>query len=245
VTGQHTPADITAAATARQIVGMRHFTTNAGITGILATGELRCRAQLVADQYLDRIFYPNCELRVDPRWTGHVSISISHINDSFFSICSGSSKWHRGLDGFWAVLDIDPGIMGDDGVWFTTTNNMYTNVQRGQGVLGFEAMFADVVHPFRPVRSQAALVRNGLGDHQPTDPQAEVLYPGAVETPFIRGIVLRTDEDAHSVSSQVSFFAGRGMDVSHIDVRVDPAAFEPRAKGVQSLPAETNVGDSH
>jgi hypothetical protein len=216
----------------RGITTLRHFTTNAGVTGVLATGELRSRRLLTHDKYLDRIFYPNCETRIDPRWTGHVSISFTNINDSFFAICSGQANWHRDLDGFWAVLDISPTILGDDDVWFATTNLRYSNVSVNNGLAGLEALFAETVNPFRPIIERRALHRYGLADNQPTDAQAEALYPDAVPTKHLTAISVRTAEDAASVSSQVGYFAGLGFDVGHIEVRVDPAVFTSRPVGL-------------
>jgi hypothetical protein len=235
-------AEIVAAIAARDVQRLRHFTTNAGITGILATGEVRSRSLLAADAYLDRIYYPNCETRVDPRWTGHVSVSVTDINDAFFSICSGSATWHRGMDGFWAVVEFDPILIAHRGVWFATTNNRYSNVSRQQGRAGFDAMFADVVHPFRPISRSPVLIRDGLSAAQPTDPQAELLYPEAIPVEFIRAILVSRDEDAHSVASQLGVFARHHQALSHVQVRVDATAFERRIPGLLSLPPGADLG---
>lgn len=222
--------DIDAEVARRGITSLRHFTTNAGVTGVLATGEIRSRKLLEADDYLDRIFYPNCETRIDPRWVGHVSLSVTNINDSFFAICSGQAKWHRDMDGFWTVLDIDPAILSDEDVWFATTNLRYTNVSTATGHSGMQAIFADSVNPFRPIIASRALHRDGLADNQPTDAQAEALYPGAVPIKYLRSIIVRDVDSAAKVASQVSYFAGTGIDAAHIDVRVDPTVFAPRSR---------------
>lgn len=221
---------------ARKIGRLRHFTTNSGVTGILATGAVSSRSRLEEREYLDRIYYPNCEVRVDLEWVDNVSISITDINDSFFGICSGASKWHAGMDGFWAVIEIDPVILEHTGVTFTTTNNRYSNVSRRQGVEGLEEMFADVVYPYQPKHRSPVLRRDGLASNQPTDPQAEVLYPGSVSAEHITGILLRTAKDALAVRAQVEYFSRRVQEVGEIPVRVDPSAFATRTTGVASLP---------
>lgn len=217
----------------RGVSRLRHFTTNAGLTGILATGEIRSRDLLEADNYLDRIYLPNCEIRFDPEWTGHVSVSVTDINSSFFAICSGASspRWHSDMDGFWAIFEIDPVVATHDGVYFTTTNNRYSNVSRQSGAPGLEAMFADVVHPFRPTHQYRPLIRNSLADNQPTDAQAEILYPGAIPVEHVSAILVATEEDAHSTISQLGYFRARRSDLSHIETRIDPAAFLNRVPG--------------
>jgi len=219
---------IGAALQARGIRRLRHFTTNAGLTGIFATGEVRSRNHLRADDYLDRIYLPNCEIRHDPAWTGYVSISVTDINASFFAICSGNPKWHLDLDGFWAIFELDPMVATHEGVYFTTTNNRYSNVGREVGVEGFEAMFAPEVYPYRPLSAHPAITRAGLDVSQPTDAQAEVLYPGVVGVEHVTAVLVATDTDAHSVRAQLGYFEAMRPELSHIEVRVDPDAFRNR-----------------
>lgn len=226
---------VMAAVAARRITRVRHFTTNSGITGILATGELRCRDALATDQYLDRIFLPNCETRVDPAWTGHVSISITDINSKFFAISSQGARWHAGMDGFWAIVEMEPEVLAKPGVVFATTNNRYTNCQRAEGVPGLEQLFADEIRPYKPVSTSPRITRHGLGDEQPTDEQAEVLYPGNVDVRHVKAILVETDEAVALVEPQVRYFADT-HDVGHIAVRVDPSAFHRRVPGPVSLP---------
>lgn len=208
----------------RSIRRLRHFTTDRGALGILATRELRSRDLLTQDQYLEFIYLPNCETRRDRDWTGHVNLSISEINGYFFAICSGSASWHSGMDGYWVIVELDPVVLSHPGVVFVTTNNMYTGAHRRAGAEGLQSLFADRVWPWAsaPPHERDALTP----EHWTTDPQAEALYPAKLETKWVVRLIVAEEEQADSLRGQLRVF---GSGNEHIEVVVDPAAFQPRS----------------
>jgi hypothetical protein len=180
----------------RRIKEVLHFTTNRGFLGVLATGQLKSRALLAEDQYLEHLFTPNARFRKDVAWIAHVSMSISRINSEFFA---ASGRWHAAEATWWCVLALDPIIMRDAGVTFATTNNVYTGVVRGMGGPGLEALFAE-----RVVRWDGVVVHRttGLPEHLTTDVQAEVLYPGQVSTEHLLRAYFLEEEHAAIAEGQ-------------------------------------------
>ena len=179
----------------RCITEVLHFTTNSGLTGILASGSAKARSNLVEDTYLEHILTHNCPSRThDVRWHSHVNLSITRINSRLFGISEGN--WHRDLNGWWCILAFDPIVLCHDNVVFTTTNNIYPSCRRGTGVGGLEAMFAPVVKG----RYAVSITRHtGKPDAEPTCIQAEVLYPQEVLTTFLRRIYVREQEHQDAV----------------------------------------------
>ena len=164
--------EVVVAAGAREITEVVHFTTVSGAVGILASGAVKSRRRLPEDKYLEHVYRPNARNRSrDTLWHDYVNLSVSRINDSMFD---SSERWHA-VDGVsWVVLSFRPHILGDPGVVFATTNNIYPACLRGEGLAGFDAMFADPVWGRYSCRQE----RVGLPDNFTTDRQAEVLYPG-------------------------------------------------------------------
>lgn len=93
-------------------------------------------------------------------------------------------------DLWWAVLAFEPGILDHEGVWFTTTNNIYPSCARGQGTEGFEALYAGEVLG----RYSSRHTRAGVGDAQPTDRAAEVLYPGELSLDHLTSVYVPSNE---------------------------------------------------
>jgi hypothetical protein len=60
---------------------------------------------------------------------------------NLFGISRG--KWHSTMDGWWCLLSFSPEILLHPGVFFATTNNIYTSVQRKMGAQGLNDLFAD------------------------------------------------------------------------------------------------------
>ena len=82
---------------ARQIEEILHFTTNQGITGILATEEVKARLHLPEEKHLEFIYKYNCEDRSRDRdWWQYVNLSISRVNSRLFDI--SSNRWHADGD---------------------------------------------------------------------------------------------------------------------------------------------------
>lgn len=178
------PATATDEANRRGVTELVHYTTQKGVHGTVASSALLSRARLDKDEYLEHIREPVWP-RKDPEWIDHISLSVTSINDDLF-FRSRSHYPHL----WWAVISLAPGILDDSDVVFTTTNNIYPAVERGEGVVGFEAMFAAEVTGRYGTRH----TREGLPDSQPTDRAAEVLYPGMISTEHVQALyVLEAD----------------------------------------------------
>ncbi|MRH92781.1 DUF4433 domain-containing protein [Nocardia sp. SYP-A9097] len=183
----------------RGVSEVLHFTTNHGLIGILATSQLSCRDQLDEDKYLENIKLANCTVRKDPEWTGYVNMSISVVNNEMLGT---SQNWHRTGDVWWAVLSFTADILADDGVWFTTTNNTHTQtVRRGQGLEGLKNLYSEPI-PWGHYGSKSW--RRGLPADRPTNPQAEVLYPGAVPLTKLQAIYVPQEEHLDQIEGWIA-----------------------------------------
>jgi ssDNA thymidine ADP-ribosyltransferase, DarT len=112
------------------------------------------------------------------------------------------------------AFDVD--ILDHPGVYFTTTNNIYSHVRRSAGLVGFEAMFAPVVAR----RANWQALRGKRAAHLTTCEQAEVLYPDGLAMSYLRRIYVRTGEDADRVYAVLAQF-GR----EDVEVKVDAEKF--------------------
>lgn len=196
-----TPA---AAAARRGVEELLHYTTQRGLHGMIASSAVVSRARLETDEYLSHIREPVWP-RKDTAWIDHISLSVTSINDDLFfrSRNHFPSLW-------WGIVSIEPSIIDDHDVVFTTTNNIYPSVQRGRGLERFEAMFADpVVGRYGVVKTRA-----GLPESQPTDRAAEVLYPGALSTDRVRAVYVLKPEHKHTVLAWCEA-------LDHADLRVE------------------------
>jgi len=202
----------------REIESLFHFTTNKGCLGVLATGSLKARSLLAEDKALAHILQMNAMDRSrDARWHGYVNLSISRINSSFFRVCS--DKWHQDKDFWWCALELSAELMTHDGVYFTTTNNMYSGVNRCQGSRGLEALFSTpIVHWGNNKVNRPA----GLAPRFTTCEQAEVLYPEQISTDYIKAIYVREAEHCDEVAGQIS-----GVFHRNVDIILRPEIFEP------------------
>lgn len=204
------------ASASRGIRQLLHFTTNRGALGILACKAIKPRTQLVADPQLEKIFYPNAANRSrDEAWHDYVNLSVSNVNQNFFSICT--NNWHRDKDFWWAVFAVNPDVLIHAGVYFATTNNMYSGVQRAEGEKGFNSLFAPVV-----MRWRGNFIHRSAStpESSPTCNQAEVLYPGALSTKFIERVYVRSDSYADELAGQIAV-----SDHSALEILVDPSLF--------------------
>lgn len=180
--------EVVEAAKKRGINSIVHFTTIKGLVGILASGELKCRRHLPADELVRHVYEPNAADRsLDERWHDYVNLSVTNINLRMFNF----SVRQRGVEG-WVILEFGPKILRHRGVVFCTTNNIYPAAHRGKGVRGFEQMFAPTVPGWygRPIS------RGGRPPSQTTDPQAEVLYPFSLSLKHLHTITAN-NEDAY------------------------------------------------
>lgn len=199
----------------RGIKEVLHFTTNKGLVGILYSKTLLSRKRIQEEQQLVYIFTPNAAFRKDKPWLDYANLSISEINNQFFRVSSG--RWHRGRGLWWCITAFCPIVMTHKGVFFTTTNNMYSGVERNKGPEGLEAMFAKTIIQWEGKK----IVRpDGKPRHLPTCEQAEVLYPKGVLTRFLERIYVVRDEDMDDVRGQLA-----GLSHPEIEVVVDPKQF--------------------
>ena len=158
-----------------------HFTTEKGVLGVLRVGRLLSRKRVQEDPNLAFIFtgvWP----RRDPEWLDHVSLSLTEINGGLYEKAAQNLP-----EMWWAILSFRVEILDDPGVFFTTTNNIYEEVcERSGGASGMRAMFKDEV----PWGYYGDVKRRGPADprNQPTDPQAEVLYPKSIDLAHLQRI---------------------------------------------------------
>lgn len=190
------------------ITEVLHFTTSRGLAGILAQGENLCRHRLPREQYVEHIARANNESRrLDRIWEPFVNLSLTQVNDWMLGTSINKDRW-RDEDVFWAVLSYSPTILGDAGVVFATTNNIYPACRRAMGVPGLAGLFAPQVKG----RYDAIFTRNGLPLNRPTDRQAEVLYPDAISGAEMQRIYVPEPAHRDEVQGWYSF----------LDLKVEP-----------------------
>ena len=195
--------EVVAAARERGIAQVVHFTTLKGATGVLAARAVKSRHRLPKERYLQYVYQPNSELRKDIAWLDYVNLSISRINDWMFE---SSGRWHAGEDNPWVVLAFEPELLGDPGVVFVTTNNIYPACRRQEGLEGFERLFEERVRG----RYDAVHTRDGMPANWPTDRQAEVLYPEQVPCTYL----LRIDvQQGDVVDKMHGVLGGLGLNI--------------------------------
>lgn len=185
--------DVVAAAKERGVEDVLHFTTVNGAIGILAAETVKSRKRLPEERYLEHVYQPNVEVRKDPAWLDYVNLSISRINDWMFNT---SVRWHGAKGNPWVVLAFSVELLGQPGVAFTTTNNIYPACRRAEGVDGFNQLFAEQVRG----RYDSVHRREGKQRSWPTDRQAEVLYPGEVPCKFLRRIDVQKEETIDTIA---------------------------------------------
>jgi ssDNA thymidine ADP-ribosyltransferase, DarT len=201
----------------RGIKEVRHFTTNRGLLGTLSEARLLSRRHLQNEEVLRLIAMNNCYRRFDPDWYGHVSLSIERINAVLFGISSGN--WHSDdKDIWWAVLGFDSEILAHPGVIFSTTNNGHSITQREAGREGLRALYGEQVVTWR--NGPRTVVRTSTAPNRTTCPQAEALYPDAVDTSWLRCVYVRHHEHADTIQG---WFAA--TDHRSLPVVVDLGAF--------------------
>ncbi|QDU26273.1 hypothetical protein ETAA8_13500 [Anatilimnocola aggregata] len=204
----------------RAITELLHFTTNRGITGILATKAIKARDRLSAEAYLEHILMLNCPDRSrDAAWHDYVNLSISQITTL---IGPSTGHWHPDFDGWWCIMSIDPEVLSHDGVVFCTTNNMYSGCRRARGPEGLEALFADSVTQWSSSRSRSVANRPPERHASiPTCIQAEALYPVEVPYQYIRRIYTRSEEHSDAIQAMCG-----ALDIPPIACEVQLRHFE-------------------
>lgn len=198
----------------REIEEIVHFTTMNGLIGILDSGFLKSRARISEDQRLEFILQLN-SIRRDPEWLDYVNLSITKINNDFFKSSLKKTSHVK-----WVILSFEAKILLNEGVTFTSTNNVYHDcVVRGTGADGLEAMFSPSVewgyYGSKKFRGVYHLPQD------PTDNQAEVLYPKQVSVDYLKKIYVICDEDQDHVCGLIA-----ALKAPAIDILVAPEKFE-------------------
>ena len=187
----------------RGIKEILHFTTNKGITGMLASGVILPRKRLPEDKHLEHIYEYNCADRSrDAAWHGYVNLSITTVNRHLFGISKG--KWHRDMDGWWCILAFSPNILSHNGVYFTTTNNMYSGVERYKGTKGLERLFET---PITRWSGEIVMRSSTVPNNQPTCGQAEVLYPGELTLNYLKTLYVSDSLAAAALESILELYS--------------------------------------
>ena len=189
--------EIVTAARQRGIQDVVHFTTVRGAIGVLASRAVKSRSRLPQDAYLEFVYRPNAEIRKDQAWLDYVNLSVTRINDWMFE---SSVRWHSSSDNPWVVLAFDPELLGDPGVVFATTNNIYPACRRAEGPDGFNSLFAESVIG----RYDAEHDRAGKQASWPTDRQAEVLYPGELSCDYLRRIDVQREDTIDTIHGMMA-----------------------------------------
>ena len=203
---------------ARGIQEVVHFTTHHGLLGVLAAGAVLSRRDLNDEQLLDSVRLLNCDVRRDPEWTGYINMSISVVNDWMFGRSRG---WHARDNIWWAVLSFTPAVLADPGVYFTTTNNTYTDtVRRGTGLTGLADLYSDSI-PYGYYNSVSRR-RPWLPDDRPTNAQAEVLYPGRLMLDRLQAIYVPEEQHLDEIEGWVAALPK----VSRVPVTCRPEVFQ-------------------
>ena len=184
--------EILKAVSDRNITQVVHFTTLSGAVGILASRAIKSRTKLPKDMHLRYVYQPNARTRKDQAWLDYVNLSVERINAWMFD---HSTEWHADEDNPWVVFSFHPQILAHPGVVFTTTNNIYPACSRGEGLGGFDAMFAEtVIGRFDSVHD-----RIGTPENWTTERQAEVLYPGMLSCEYLQRIDVQLEESLDRV----------------------------------------------
>lgn len=203
--------EVVEAATERGISSIVHFTTTSGLLGILASGAVKNRQDLPVDELVQYVYEPNAvDRRLDKRWHSYVNLSVTAINLRMFNY---SRREHPGVE--WVILNFGPEILGDPGVVFCTTNNIYPAALRWEGLEGFEQLFAASVDG----RYGHPTVRTDEPSNRTTDPQAEVLYPFELSLTSLHKITARTDDGYEAAVAALTHFPYERK------VEIDPEAF--------------------
>ncbi|HAS1184711.1 DUF4433 domain-containing protein [Klebsiella michiganensis] len=182
------------------IIEVLHFTTERGLTGCASTKLVLSRKALDEEQYLSHIATPVSTERKeaqdtfnkDENWLDYINMSISEINTHYFR---SARKRYTCLDRWWCIMSFDPVILTHPGVYFTTTNNIYTGVSRATDLSGLQAMFNDRVTRW----SGNVVARNGRPMNLATCEQAEVLYPNPLNMSFLQRVYVQDREQAASI----------------------------------------------
>ena len=203
--------EVVSAAKQRGITSIVHFTRIPGFVGILDSSAIKARNQLPEEERLKYVYEANAADRHrDQMWHDYVNLSVTAINPRMFDF---SKRQHPGEA--WVILEFGPEILGDPGVVFCTTNNIYSGAHRCRGLRGFEQLFASNV----PRWHRNRVARGNRQPHLTTDPQAEVLYPFELGLGSLHTITVGDDDTYEAVDAALANFPPEPK------IKLDPEAF--------------------
>jgi len=195
----------------RGITSIVHFTHIKGLVGILASSAVKARKDLPNDEMVKYVYEANAADRsLDEPWHNYTNLSVTDINPYMFQYSKHNHPSNR-----WVILEFSEEILGDRGVVFCTTNNIYPAVRRSRGLEGFSQMFAPKV----PGRYENLSTRERREPHQPTDPQAEVLYPYSLSLDHLHTVTACDNEIYDAAVAALANFPQNPR------INIDPEAF--------------------
>lgn len=203
--------EVADAAKKRSITSIVHFTTFENLKGIFASGVVLSRNAVPESETVKYVYEPNAADRhLDRRWHDYVHLSVTTVNRRMFDF---SVRQHSLAQ--WVILGFGPQILGDSGVLFCTTNNIYPAAHRCGGLQGFEQMFAESV----PGRYGNLTTRSGRAACETTDPQAEVLYPFELSLEHLHTVTVPEDDVYDAVEATLAHYCHEPK------INKDPEAF--------------------
>lgn len=208
----------------RGITKVVHFARVANLRSILEKG-LMSRAVLEQLPIPDRPIF-NDDLRAD----GHrdaISVSISFPNYKMFYSLRKADK-----STVWVVLEIDASILWERSCAFCSTNAADRSmsqipISERMTAASFEHMFSDL-----PDKPRSML---GIQPHFPTNPQAEVLIFGKIETSRIGAICFPDG------TSMRQWLGQQRENRNYPSVTIQPSYFDARSDYMH-WPAATQAG---
>lgn len=200
---------------ARGISEVLHFTSNHGLVGVLTLGSVLSRRALPREDHLAHVAAPTSATRQEAAsyfdkeqdWLDYINLSISEINRNYFKFAS--QRWHTSGDRWWVILAFKPSILGLDGVYFSTTNNVYENTYRASGPEGLKALFSDRVDR-KPGWTVKRLSR---ADNLATCEQAEVLFPNPLKLSYLQAIYVASEDHWDLVEGWLAYYKISGVSV--------------------------------
>ena len=184
----------------RKVTSLLHYTPLENVPHI-------CRFGLIPRAHL---MIPAVRMALNPRFTDAARdedflekncISISFPNwKLFYAMRQKFSRWQ------WAVVRLDPAAAAEFVCEFVPTNAANPRTQHLPGLEAARCVFSG-----ETLRRQL-----GLADHEPTDPQAEVLADSVIPPTMIREVCVASEAPREAL-------AARG-----VKARIDPGLFERR-----------------
>ena len=198
----------------RGISRIVHFTSFPSLVAILKTGQLMSRLEM--DRYRmthpDDVICQNFHSNDEDRWDKRlecINMSIERINTRLLWTMQQRQE-NVGRDP-WCILEVDPTCIEKAGVLFTVANaaSRYVRLHgTASGIDGLAAMFADTIVSGKQTETHETETYTVTRSYKsprnrPTDPQAEVLVPGALSIEMLDGIVFKSVSDRDYAKSKL------------------------------------------